>query len=199
VPIVSTPNPNPEILRPSSQRALARGERLFSNGDRVESMFRVVRGRVRLERCLADGRLVAMRTVGVGELVAEGSLFADRYHCDAVAAIRSVVEVEQRSRVLRRLAAEPGELFQLCRLLGQQLREARLLLEIRTIRPARDRLLTYLETRHATGLAPREGPVRLIADELDLAPETLYRLLAELEQDGEITRIGRSIRLGRPA
>lgn len=162
-------------------------------------MFRVVRGRVRLERCLADGRLVAVRTAGAGDLVAEGSLFADRYHCDAVAAVRSVIEVEERSRVLRRLTAEPSELFQLCRLLSQQLREARLLLEIRTIRPARDRVLTYLETRHAAGLAPREGPVRLIADELDLAPETLYRLLAELEEDGEITRVGRSIRLGRPA
>jgi len=157
-------------------------------------MFRVVRGRVRLERCLADGRAVAIHTARPGDLVAEGSLFAERYHCDAIAETATAVELEARSTFLGRMAAEPEALLRLCDWLSSRLRSARLLLEIRTIRPVRERVLAYLEMRDALGHPPEERPVRRIADELGIAPETLYRLLADLEAEGEIVRRGRSIR-----
>jgi CRP-like cAMP-binding protein len=171
---------------------------LFCGGEKVESMFRISHGRVRLERCLADGRVVMVDTARAGALVAESSLFVDRYRCDAVAEVRTSVEVEGRSELLQRLLADPETLLQLCQRLSSQLREARLLLEIRNIRPARQRLLEYLEMRSAAGQPPEGRPVRLIAEQLGLAPETLYRLLADLEDAGEIARHGRSIRLRDP-
>lgn len=187
-----------DILSPSGRRTLARGEMLFCSGQKVESMFRISHGRVRLERCLADGRVVMVDTARAGALVAESSLFVDRYRCDAVAEVRTSVEVEGRSELLQRLLADPQTLLRLCQRLSSQLREARLLLEIRNIRPARQRLLEYLEMRSAAGQPPEGRPVRLIAEQLGIAPETLYRLLADLEDAGEIARDGRSIRLRGP-
>ena len=184
-----------DVLRPSGRRTLLRGEMLFAGGDEVECVYRVVRGRVRLERCLLDGRVVGVQTVRAGELVAEGALFADRYHCDAVAETRTEVELERRSAFLERLSAEPRSLLRLCEWLSRRLRATRLQLEVRNVRPARERLLRYLETRHALGHPPADRPVRRIADELGIAPETLYRLLADLEAEGEIIRRGRSVRL----
>jgi CRP/FNR family transcriptional regulator, dissimilatory nitrate respiration regulator len=183
-----------ETLRPTGRRTLVRGERLFSSGDPVVSVFRVVRGRLRLERCLADGRVLAMHTPRAGELVAEGSLFSASYHCDAVAETRTVVEIEERSVFLGRLAADPEAALAFCRWLSQQLLRARRLLEIRNVRPVRERLLRYLEVRDEPASPEENRPVRLLAGELGISPETLYRLLAELEACGEITRRGRTIR-----
>lgn len=191
--------PNRGVLRPTGQRTLVRGERLFSSGDRVASVFRIVRGRLRLERCLADGRLLAMHTPRAGELVAEGSVFSDRYHCDAVAETRTAVELEDRSAFLARLATDPASSLDFSRWLSQQLLGARRLLEIRNVRPVRERLLRYLELRGEPTGPWENRPARLLAGELGIAPETLYRLLAELEASGEITRHGRSIRLVEPS
>jgi len=191
------PNDDPpiDVLRPSGRRTLRPGEMLFASGDEVECVYRVVRGRVRLERCLLDGRVVGVQTARAGELVAEGSLFADRFHCDAVAETRTVVELERRSALLERLSADPRSLLGLCEWLSRRLRAARRLLEIRNVRPARERLLRYLEMRADLGDPPDDRPARRIADELGLAPETLYRLLADLEAEGRISRSGRAIRL----
>lgn len=184
-----------EILRPTGRRSLKRGEMLFSRGDRVESVHRIVRGRIRLERSLADGRVVIVHTATVPELLAEASLFSDCYHCDAIAEVGTVVEIEERSRFVERLAADPVSAIALVRWLSRQLRTARWLLELRNIRPARDRLLAYLQPRDSPAELRPNRPLRLIADELGIAAETLYRLLAELEETGQITRRGRSIRL----
>jgi CRP-like cAMP-binding protein len=90
-----------------SRRVLARGEMLFCSGEKVESMYRISHGRVRLERCLADGRVVMVDTARAGALVAESSLFVDRYRCDAVAEVRTSVEAEGRPELLQRLLADP--------------------------------------------------------------------------------------------
>jgi CRP-like cAMP-binding protein len=138
-----------------------------------------------------------MHTPRAGELVAEGSLFSDHYHCDAVAETRTLIEIEDRSAFLERLASDAESALAFCRWLSLQLQRARRLLEIRNIRPVRERLLRYLEVRGEPGGPPEHRPVRLLAAELGIAPETLYRLLADLEAEGEISRRGRSIQLAR--
>ncbi len=52
---------------------------------RTRGVFEVRTGRVRLMRFGADGRETALFTAGPTERFAEASLFAARYHCDAIA------------------------------------------------------------------------------------------------------------------
>ncbi|WP_067254685.1 cyclic nucleotide-binding domain-containing protein [Methylobacterium sp. CCH7-A2] len=65
-------------------RHLAAGETLFAAGDETRGFFMVRTGRVRLVRFGGDGRETALFTAGPEERFAEASLFAERYHCDAM-------------------------------------------------------------------------------------------------------------------
>lgn len=89
---------------PVRTKALARGEALFRQGDAKTGVFEVTLGRLRLERRTFDGRLVVLHTARAGELFAEASLFADAYHCDAVAITDAVVDVYDKAALLADLA-----------------------------------------------------------------------------------------------
>jgi len=186
------------LVSPVGRSVFGRSQELFHSGQRIESLFRIVAGRVRLERCLADGRVVVVDTVRSGEMVTEAALFSEQYHCDGVAEVRTTVEIYDKRDVLNRLSSDPRALVELCRSLAQKLRASRRLLELHNVRPARERLLRFLD-RSRDGGAPgnptENRPVRMIAHELGLATETVYRLLAELEKDGLIWRDGRAIGL----
>lgn len=180
---------------PARTRTLARGEVLFRQGDPTFGIFRVACGRLRLQRQTLDGRLVVLHTARAGELFAEASLFADAYHCDAVAMAASAVEVYEKASLLADLgAAASGS--GLAAVLARGLQEARGRLELRNVRSARERLLLWLDLRAgAARTIAVEGELQDIAAELGLTREALYRTLASLERDGTIAREGRRINL----
>ena len=66
-------------------RSLARNEALFRQGDKVAAIYFVEAGRLRLERRTFDGRLLILRITPSGRFFVEAALFADIFHCDAVA------------------------------------------------------------------------------------------------------------------
>ena len=182
-----------ERLELSPERRMRReaGQYLFRTGDAAVVFLTVVLGRVRLERVLADGSVVCLHRVLPGDTMAEAALFTGVFRCDAVAELPSTVDVYSASGILSRLESHPEILVDLSRRLANQLVRARDLLEIRNIRSARQRLLAYL----ALGRDSSSGPLRLIADEIGLAPETLYRALASLVSSGEVKRSGRHLEL----
>src|SRR5215467_360088 len=96
------PDPLPASLEAGSTiRALAPGELLFRQGDPAAAIYKVESGRLRLIRRTVDDHLVILHTARRGEFFAEASLFADAYHCDAVAAAQSIVRVYQKEIVSR--------------------------------------------------------------------------------------------------
>ncbi|HYF53467.1 MAG TPA: Crp/Fnr family transcriptional regulator, partial [Salinarimonas sp.] len=159
----------------------------------------VVRGCLRLERRTVDGRLVVLHTARAGELFAEASLFANAYHCDAVATSVAVVEVYDKAGLIAELgaAATAGGLVATMAL---QLQEARSRLELRNVRSARERILLWLDLRAGRDRSVTiEGELQDVAAELGLTREAFYRTLAALERDGVIKRDGTRINLRRPA
>src|SRR5690348_16386784 len=80
-------------------RTLAAGEVLFRQGAPPSAIYRVESGRLRLERRTLDGQLVILHAAERGEFFAEAALFADAYHCDAVAAVPSRVLIYPKARV----------------------------------------------------------------------------------------------------
>jgi CRP-like cAMP-binding protein len=183
------------------KRAVARGEAVFRQGDVAAAVFLVERGRVRLARALLDGTSVTLHVAEAGESFAEASLTAARYHCDAIAEVRSIVLCLPKRGLLSALAADPAESLALAGALAGQVRDLRSMLELRNIRSAPARVLTWLRL-HASGKPPVVSPRRswtLIADELGLSREAAYRGLASLERQGRIKRLGNAVQLPNPA
>jgi CRP-like cAMP-binding protein len=193
-----SPDPLPGPLEAGSTiRVLPPGELLFRQGDPAAAIYKVESGRLRLIRRTIDDHLVILHTARRGEFFAEASLFADAYHCDAVAAAQSSVRVYQKEIVINALRTDPALAEAFIARLARQLQELRARMELRNIRSARDRVLQYL--RLCAGIGGRsiaiDGQLQDIAAEIGITREVLYRTLAALETDGQLTRTETAILL----
>jgi CRP-like cAMP-binding protein len=188
----------PDALRRRSKlRVLEAGEALFRQGDRAAAIFEVEQGRVRLVRHSIDSHAVPLHTARAGELFAEAALFADRYHCDAVAAIHSRVHAYPKRALLAAFRNDPALAERFMAVLARQIHALRARLEERNIRSARERVLNRLvltATDHGR-TATWDGTLMDLAAEMGLGHEVLYRTLAALQKDGTITRTRSTITL----
>jgi CRP/FNR family transcriptional regulator, dissimilatory nitrate respiration regulator len=181
------------------ERRLKAGEPLFHLGDRTKGLAEVIAGRVRLTRVDRSGRETVLYVAGPGETIAEASLFAAHYHCDAVAATDAVVCIYPKPAVLAAFARDPKAAQAFSATLASQVMSLRTRLAQRDIRSARERLRHYL----ALNVGPDgrtvalPGTLKELAAELGLTHEALYRTLAALERAGEIRRGGSKITLTR--
>jgi CRP-like cAMP-binding protein len=169
---------------------LAAGETLFRQGDAPAAIYVVREGRVRLVRHLNDGSAVALHVAQANETVAEAALFAEAYHCDAVAEARSEAIVLPKADLLAALAADPQASLTLAKGFAAQVRDLRAQLELRSIRSAPERILFWLRQR-ASGTPPTarvDRPWTEIAAEIGLTHEAIYRALAVLERAGLVRR-----------
>ena len=184
-------------------RQLAAGGSLFNQGDRAVAIYRVESGRLRLVRRTSDDHLVVLHTARRGEFFAEASLFAETYHCDAVAAAPSRVRVYPKAEIIALLRTEPAFAEAFMTRLAHQLQELRTRMELRNIRSARERLMQYLRLRAGPDGRGRsvavDGPLQDIAAEIGMTREALYRTLAGLEADGSIARTQTAIVLNKSA
>jgi CRP-like cAMP-binding protein len=176
-------------------RRLGRGEILFNQEDPATAVFWISRGRLRLERHLASGRVVTLSVARAPATLAEASLFSRRYHCRAVAEVSSSVAVVPKATVLDLIESDTAFARSLVRTLAAEVRSLRHQLELRNVRPASQRLLGYLALRQDQGEPPDDRPLAALAAELGLTPEALYRIVARLERQGVIRRQGRRITL----
>ena len=169
---------------------LERDAVVFRQGDPATAVFVVETGRVRLTRMLADGVPLILYIAYAGESFAEASLSATHYHCDAVAETDSVVLALPKPDLLALLTTNPAEGVAFSLALASQVRDLRTKLELRNIRSATERVLAWLRL-HAIGdppCVPLKRSWTLIAEELGLTREAVYRALAALERQGRIMR-----------
>jgi len=180
-------------------RTLKAGEALFRVGDKAAGLCEIVRGRVRLVRVDRAGREIVLHVAGPGETIAEASLFAVAYHCDAIASTDAVVRVYPKAAVLAAFEQDRGAAQAFTATLARQVMGLRARIEQRNIRSARERVNHYLVLNAgADGRTVKlSGSLKDLAGELGLTHEALYRTLAALERAGEIRRDGRKIRLLR--
>ena len=184
-----------------SRLRLARGATLFRQGDPAVAVYVVEAGRVRLSRMLADGAPLILYVADAGESFAEASLSATHYHCDAIAETDSIVLALPKADLLALMTTDPAQGVAFALALASQVRDLRTKLELRNIRSAKGRVLTWLRL-YATGIPPRVALNRswtLIADELGLTREAVYRALAMLERERRIARHDGVVSLISPA
>ena len=155
-------------------RELGAGEVLFEQGDRAAAIYKVESGRLRLVRRTVDDHLVILHTACRREFFAEASLFAATYHCDAVAAEPSRIQVYPKAKVMEPLRTDPVLAPAFMARLAHQFQELRARMELRSIRSARERVLQYLRLR--ADLDRRsiaiEGQLQDIAAEIGINPRS---------------------------
>ena len=184
------------------ERALKAGQTLFRRGQHTLGFYEVISGSVRLVRVDRAGREAVLHVAATREALAEASLFAPAYHCDAIAVSDAVVRLYPKALVLGEFERDPKAAQAFMAMLARQVMNLRTRLEQRNILSAHDRIWHYL----ALNTGPDGRTVKLastlknLAVELGLTHEALYRTLAEMAAAGEIERLKGRIRLkGTPA
>ena len=179
------------------ERRLRAGQALFRAGDRSIGFYEVVSGTVRLIRVDRSGREAVLQTASAGESLAEASLFSPCYYCDAIAATDAIVRLYPKAALLAALQTDPKLAKSFAAMLASQVMALRTRLERRNIHSARDRVRHFLTVNvNADGRTmPVSGTLKQLAADLGLTHEALYRTLARMEAEGEITRTGATIRL----
>ncbi len=130
-------------LQPES-RTLSTGQHLFRLGDQVDAMHTVIEGEITLERVSTEGARLVLQRAGPGMLVAEASLFADRYHCDAVVRTPAKVSSVTISAMRAHLSRRPEAHWAFTRHLTLEVQRGRMRAEMLSMRRLSDRLDAWL-------------------------------------------------------
>ena len=164
------------------EQELAAGDVLFRAGDPILSVFLVASGALLLTRSLPHGSELVLQRAGPGAILAEASLFAKSYHCDAVAAQPSVLCVLPRQRIEAALVSDPELARAMTRHLAHEVHRSRAIAEILSLKTVTERVTAWM-VLNDSGLPPK-GRWRQLAAEIGITPEAFYRELARRRSKG---------------
>lgn len=187
----------PAVIAASTAQDFRAGEHLFRQGSRVLNIYEVKSGSVRLVRVGQTGHEGVLVIARAGDIVGDAALFSSVYHCDAIAATKTVVRLYPKELLLSEFKCDPDFAFAYAGMLARQVMTLRTRLERRNIHSARDRVRHFLAL-NASGdgsVVQLQGSVKELASELGLTHEVLYRTLATMVAEGEIARDGLVIKL----
>lgn len=176
--------------------SLAKGDSLFKQKDAIVNIFYIKSGRVQLTRNTIDGTTVILHTGQQGETIAEASLFSDHYHCSAIATLPSEIHYINKNKLLNHLEENPLDMQKLLSVLAGQVRDLRAINEIKNIRSANERILTFIRNNvNDEKVMVLDSSLKDIAHKIGLTHETFYRELKKLINSGIIIKNEEMIKL----
>jgi CRP-like cAMP-binding protein len=172
-----------DLLRSSggSRQALNPGEYLFHQGEPVHRLHLVLEGEVHLVRYDETGSSVILQRTRPGDVVAEASLFAKTYHCDAVAREGAIVQGIPRGVLRKRFREEPDTAEAFMAHLAHEVQNTRFRAELLSLRTIEARLKAW---ESWFGEIPSRGEWKNLAQQIGVSPEALYRELAKRKRPG---------------
>lgn len=153
------------------------GAHLFHENDAVRTVYLVWHGEVDLIRVQPNGNPVTLQRATAGNILAEASVYAVRYHCDAIARQTSVVRSMPKRAFVRHLREDADFHGMWSALLAREVQTKRGQVEILARRTVADRLDGWL-TWHG-GELPEKGHWKAVASDIGVSPEALYREIAK--------------------
>ncbi len=131
---------------------------------------------------MADGASLTLHVAQAGTALAEASLFADVYHCDAVARTDAQVAYVSRAAFLAALQRMPNAALSLMETHAKEVQIQRARIEILRLRRVCEKLDAWLELY---GEPPKGEWVR-VADEIGVSQPALYRELAKRKTNSKL-------------
>ena len=156
-----------------------KGMVLFREGEPTKGLFLSLTAMIRMERIGPDGEPVTIHTVQESQSFAEASVFADRYHCDAVVLVEGEVIHIPKSVVLAGFA-DPEFSTAYNRIMSRQVQAYRQIVEIMSIRSAVERVYAAV----VAGLL--DTSVMNFSQRIALTHEATYRALRTLVSQGRL-------------
>lgn len=154
--------------------AFVAGEHVFQLGDAVRLIHFVQCGSIFLIRHQADGAALVLQRAVASSVLAEASLFSDRYHCAAEAQTAAKTWAVSRREFRKRLAESSELALMWSQYLAQEVQRARLHAEIVSLKTVAARVNAWVAWN---GPLPEKGQWTRIADQIGVSPEALYREL----------------------
>ena len=168
-------------------RSLPKGGMLFLEGDEGQAIYVLATGSIRLFRSDEDGREAIVHLVRPGEVFAEAVLFdTGRYPVSAQAREDSQV-VEIATARVHRLLEDPAFRSDFFSTIMRKLRFLAQQVYVLSSCDVRERLLRFLvgrfgrKNRYRVDLSKKD-----VAEAIATTPETLSRVLARMEENGEL-------------
>lgn len=181
---------------------LARGDCAYQQDDSAKRTGFVVSGSLKLFRLTQDGQEKVFRILLPGDIFAEGMLFSiNAVHDYTAMAVESSEVLMFPLEQYRQIILGNSELsLDLLSRLAQMEQDSLETMEILSFKKSIDRIVRYLASQALKScshcMAPKfELPAtkRLIASQLSIQPETLSRVLNQLEREGLLKLDGRRI------
>lgn len=165
-----------KALPRGKERKLLENNLLFQQGDKVEALFLVLSGELRLIRYQADGSSITLQRTQAGSVLAEASLYSNHYHCHALAHQPTTVYVLPKTTVLQHLQTDPELAQHWSSYLAREVQQARFRSELLSLKTVAARLDTWLNWQGQ--ILPAKGEWKTLAEQLGVSAEALYRELA---------------------
>lgn len=180
--------PSPLDRLPKADRScveIDKAETLFFQGNETSGLYYLVSGAIDLSRTMETGHCVLIHHARPKDTFAEASLFSDNYHCTATVVQNSQLILCKRSAIIKLFDTDIDFARAMASRFAAQLQLSRRRVELLSIRSAAERILEAL----SDGLLLED--ITSFADVIGLAPETVYRNLAQLSKDGKLTKTAR--------
>ena len=155
---------------PSTELVLLKGRYLFHQGDAVQYIFQILGGEVQLFRRHRQGQKLILQRGVKGNFLAEASLFADNYHCDAIATDHSKLKCYKRKDILMRFESDSDFAKRWANHLANEVRAARFKAEVLSQRTVAQRLDMWLLQN---GELPNKGNWKQLASEIGVSSGAL--------------------------
>lgn len=197
-----TPDQQAGLQEQAEVVSLARGQSFHEQGDNARRFGFVLSGSLKLYRLTQDGQEKVFRILSSGDSLAEGMLFAiTTEHNYTAKAIESSEAVMFPIELYREIALSNTEItVDLLSQLAQMEQDSLETLEILSFKKSIDRVVRYLLCQVLKSCQRCNAPQfelpaskRLIASQLSIQPETLSRVLNQMEREGVLLLEGRRI------
>jgi CRP-like cAMP-binding protein len=182
-----------EALTLTRVRSLAKGARMFRQGDQGVRAHVLIEGGVRISQSGSEGAEVVIRFIGPGQIFGAVALFTDgRYPADAVTFIDSLEASWSEPELLGLITRHPPMAINLIKIVGRRLQEVQERVREASTQSVERRLAhAVLRLVHQAGRPTAEGtaidfPLRR-KDLADIAGATLHsvsRILTVWEKAG---------------
>ncbi len=180
---------------------VGKNEVLFQKGDPAQGMYVVIMGQIKLALPSPQGGEKVVHMAGPGSTFAEAVVFLDKpLPVNAQATSESLILLVSKAGLLDALAQSPLLCRKMLASLSTRLHELIDDMESCTLRTSLQRVICYL-----AHLAPSpdllsyevqlDSSKQMLASRLNLAPETLSRILGQLAEAGVIRVQGRHIHI----
>jgi CRP-like cAMP-binding protein len=163
------------VAQEACRLEVGEGEFLFHRGDRVKAVFFVAEGQIDLCRHKRDGSTVVLQSSQAQSILAEASIYAEKYHCDALASVSSVVFQMPQATFHSQLRDNNDFAVAWAAHLAHEVQLARSRIEVLSHNTVAKRLDCWLASPE--NKLPRKGDWKELASQIGVSPEALYREL----------------------